>query len=90
MEAHLVLENRHLFRNQPKHRARPVLARAVEKLLVLSLVPPVAVIAVVIVRNVEEAAVLQTTPPVLRESRRSLMLSGRGANRTLARENLVL
>jgi len=90
MEVHPVLENRHLFRSRPKRQARPVLARAVERLLVLDPVPPVAVIVVVIARNVEEAAALRMTPLVLRESRRSLMLSGRGASRTPARENPVL
>lgn len=90
MEVHPVLENRHPFHSRPKRQARPVPARVVERLLVLDLVPPVAVIAVVIARNVEEAAVLRTTPPVLRESRRSLMLLGRGANRMPARGNPVL
>lgn len=90
MEAHLVLENRHLFRSRPKRQAHPVPAKVVEKLLVRDPVPPVAVIAVVIARNVEEAAVLRMTPPALRESRHSLMLSGRGANRTPARGNPVL
>lgn len=90
MEAHLALENRRPFRCRPNRRARRVLARAVGRLLVPGPVPPVAVIVVVIARNVEEAAAVRMTPPALRESRRSSMPSDRGASRTLARGSPVL
>lgn len=88
--ARLALENRRLFRNRPNRRARRVPARAVGRLPVLGPVPPVAVTVAVIARNVEEVAVVRMTPPVLRESRRSSMLSDRGASRTLARGSPVL
>lgn len=90
MGAHLALENRRPFRSRPSRRVHRVPVRAVERLPVPDPVPPVVVIVAVIARNVEEVAVVRMTPPALRESRRSSMLSDRGASRTLARGSPVL
>lgn len=89
MEARPVLENRLLFRNRQNRRAHRVPAKVVERLPALGPAPPVAVIVAVIVRSVEKV-VVQMTLPALQGSQHCLMLSDRGANRTLARENPVL
>jgi len=88
MGAHLVLENLRRFHSQQNRRVRRVPAKVAEKLPALDPVPPVAVIVAVIARNVGE--VVRMTLLALRESRRSLMLLGRGASRTLARGSPVL
>lgn len=86
MQARLAQESRRLFHSRRSCRARRVPVRVVERLPALG----PAQTAVVIARNVEEAAVAPMTPPVLPESRRSSTLLDRGASRTLARGNPVL
>ena len=90
-EALLVLESRLLFRNRRNLRVRQVQAKVAEKLLARDQAPPVAVIAVVIARNAEEAVVaLSMIRLALLKNQRYSMRLDREVNLMLAKESPVL